>query len=544
MNHLWSTGLASVIAAGGLAAQAGPPRPSATSESGVYGELYRATGGSVRRPGSTLRAYASPTFTWMGLTIGVNLLWSTEEQFVAQSLNRYYVNPRWSWGQAHAGDWVPSLSRFTASAVRLRGAGVELTPGRFRASLAAGRAQQASDLSPFDATTTRAMYAGLVGYGNPTSGGPFIELSALRAVDGTAGVDTLSAPPQENLVAALAGGTDLFGGRLRLKGEGSASLFSRDIRAGELDSIGQPGWTGSVFTPRVSSRLDYAWNAEARLAVGRMGSVGAQLEYVGPGFTTLGNPYFANDRRETRVFGAYRFLRGRLNTAASLGERRDNLAGDKRGTTLRRTGTLSLTLLSGRWLVSSASLLLNGMTRDPDPLPPGSPDPGLVDSFRLRNVARSATLVEQLRFEAWGAPHTVTLSLADQRINDASPRFGASLDALSRSVTLDYSVTLAAYYIVSARSAYQRIAGAAADQDFTSFTLGVARRAAGARWGGSLTATLTPLAGGTQLRNDAMATYRLSARDQLTAQLRHTRLAGGAQPFRETLASLRLAHRW
>ena len=68
----------------------------------------------------------------------------------------------------------------------------------------------------------------------------------------------------------------LLDGRLRLRAEGAASLFSRDTRAGELENVGQPEWTGELFTPRVSSRLDYAWSAEARVAL-RAFSVGAQL---------------------------------------------------------------------------------------------------------------------------------------------------------------------------------------------------------------------------------------------------------------------------
>ena len=46
------------------------------------------------------------------------------------------------------------------------------------------------------------------------------------------------------------------------------------------------------------------------------------------------------------------------------------------------------------------------------------------------------------------------------------------------------------------------------------------------------------------MRYDAGFGYRLTARDQLNAQLRHTSVTGVAQPFTETLASMRLTHRW
>lgn len=515
--------------------------PTLSSETGGYAEIYDITGRASRRPDQTLRFYASPTVSWMGLSVGANLLWSTENQFAAQTMNRYYLNPRWSWGQVHAGDYVPVLSRYTANSVRLRGGGVELTPGPFRIGATAGRAQEATDLTAFDAAPRRNIYAGLLGVGDPTS--TFIEFSALRAEDQSAGTDTLSAPPQENVVAAAAAGLSLFGGRFRVKGEGSASLFSRDTRAGELQGIGQPGWTQDLFTPRVSSRIDYAWNGEARMALGTV-SLGGQVEYVGPGYTTLGNPYFVNDRQEVRVFGTFRMLRGRVSGNGSVGERRDNLAGDKRGTTYRRTGALGLTLAGGRWLVSSANVLVNGTTRDPVPLSPTAPDPAVVDSFRLKNVALSIALVEQIRFQLAGVPNQVTLSVTEQRIEDASPRFGDLLDTRSRSIGLDYGVTVARVYIVSVRPAYQEFQGSSGRETFRSGSVGLSRRAPRSPLSASLLATYTQLRDGWQFRQDVSAAFRLTSRDNVTAQARWSALRGVAQPFTETLATMRWSHRW
>jgi len=515
--------------------------PTLSSETGVYAEAYGISGRAGRRPGQTLRFYASPTMSWMGLSLGANLLWSTENQFAAQTLNRYYLNPRWSWGQLHAGDYVPTVSRYTANSVRVRGGGVELTPWRMRFGFTAGRVQDATDLSTFDAAPERTLFAGVVGFGEPTS--TFLEISALRAEDSGGGADTLSAPPQENVVAAGAGGLVLFGGTLRLRADGAASLFSRDTRAGELENVGQPEWTDDLFTARVSSRLDYAWSAEARVAL-RAFNVGAQLEQVGPGFTSLGNPYFVNDRREARLFGTFRLMRGRVSGNASVGQRRDNLADDKRGTTYRRTGTLGLTAALGRSFVSAANLLVNGTTRDPVPTSPTAPDPGMLDSLRLKNVAISISLVEQVRYQLAGLTNQLTLSLTEQRIEDASPRFGGVLDTRSRAVALDYGVLVRQFYMVSLRPAYQEFRGATGSERLTSISLGVSRRAPGTPLTASTLSTYTQLRDGWQLRQDATVSYRLTDRDNVSAQARWSALRGTAEPFTETLMTLRWSHRW
>jgi hypothetical protein len=433
------------------------------------------------------------------------------------------------------------VSRYTANAVSVSGGGAELTPWRIRLGVTAGRVQDATDLSTFDAAPERMLYAGVIGVGDPTS--TFLEFSALRAEDSGAGTDTLSAPPQENVVAAGAGGLALFRGRLRLRGEGAASLFSRDTRAGELDNVGQPNWTGDLFTPRVSSRLDYAWSAEARVAL-RTVSFGGQLEQVGPGFTSLGNPYFVNDRREARLFGTFRLLRGRVSGNASVGQRLDNLADDKRGTTYRRTGTLGLTAAIGRSLVSSANVLINGTTRDPSPSSPTAPDPGMLDSLRLKNVAVSVSLVQQIRYQFAGLTNQVTLSVTEQRIEDTSPRFGGVLDTRSRAVALDYGILVRQIYMISLRPAFQEFQAATGMERLRSMTLGMSRRAPGSTLSASTLSTYTQLREGWQLRQDATASYRITSRDNLSIQVRWSALRGAAEPFTETLLTTRWSHRW
>ncbi len=510
-----------------------------SAESGVYAEAYDIDSRPARRPAQSMRFYTAPTFSWLGFEVGTMLTWSTEDAFTAQTNNRYYVNPRWSWGQLHGGDYTPVLSRFTASAVRVRGGGVELTPGRFRVMAAGGLSQDATDLSAFDAAPRRVMYAGLVGYGDPAR--TFVELSALRAIDDSSGTDSLSVAPQENVVASFAGGLTL--GRLRLKGEAGASLFSRDIRASELDSLSQPAAADGVFTPRLSSRLDGAYSAEARLAL-PSGSIGVQFEEVGPGFTTLGNPYLANDKRELRLLGTYRLFRGRLAGSASVGTRTDNLAGDKRGTTARRTGAFGVTMINGSWLVSSVSVLLNGLTRDPAPLAPGTPDPGIIDSFRVRNVSRSLALVEQTRFHFAGVPNTVTLSVSAQDVEDASPRFGNALDASATSIAAEWGVTLAQQFSISLRPGYERFQGADRDESYTSVGAGVTRRAPRSRWTAGLHGTRTQVQDGAQWRANATSGIRLTSRDQVSLGVRYSSLRGVSDPFTETLVNMRLTRRW
>jgi hypothetical protein len=165
------------------------------------------------------------------------------------------------------------------------------------------------------------------------------------------------------------------------------------------------------------------------------------------------------------------------------------------------------------------------------------------DSFRLKNLTRALTVTEQVRFGA-AAPQTLTLAYAEQVVNDDSPRLAGLLDVASRTVSLEYGITLAQQLTLSLRPGYQRFRGAGERDGFASVTLGLARRAARSPWSASLATSYTQVGEGYQVRGDAMLGYRLWSSIQVAAQVRHTRVNGVPEPFNETLGSVRITRRW
>lgn len=61
-------------------------------------EAYGVSGREARRPGAIGRIALTPTLELWGIQIGTNLTWDSETQFAARSLNRYAINPRFTWG--------------------------------------------------------------------------------------------------------------------------------------------------------------------------------------------------------------------------------------------------------------------------------------------------------------------------------------------------------------------------------------------------------------------------------------------------------------
>lgn len=155
---------------------------SISGEIGAYGELYSMEGQPQRRPKSTGRLFFRPTINLFGMfQIPFEFLLSTEGSSARQNINRFGINPKWDWGSLHAGDFSEDYSQFTLSGVNIRGGGINLTPGWFRFSTAAGFTQRSVPGGAQDGAFKRFLFATKLGYGNEESS--FLDLIFVRAKD-------------------------------------------------------------------------------------------------------------------------------------------------------------------------------------------------------------------------------------------------------------------------------------------------------------------------------------------------------------------------
>ncbi|NIP57193.1 MAG: hypothetical protein GWM92_16125, partial [Gemmatimonadetes bacterium] len=220
-------------------------------------EFYENTGIDARRPPALTRLRVRPTLTLFGrFDVGLNLLVSTEGSDFRQNMDEVGINPSWGWGELHAGDFANPYSEYTMGEVRIRGGGLDLTPGPLRFSIQGGRLQRSVASGAEGSTFQRNAVAGRLGFGSEE--GTYLDLHALKAEDDLESVersllirDTTLADtipdglrpqvgtrPQENLVAGLEGQLVLFDRTLRLRGEAAVALITRDKLSSEAELEG------------------------------------------------------------------------------------------------------------------------------------------------------------------------------------------------------------------------------------------------------------------------------------------------------------------
>lgn len=442
---------------------------SISGEIGTYGELYSMEGQPQRRPKSTGRLFFRPTINLFGLfQIPFEFLLSTEGNSARQNINQFGINPKWSWGSLHAGDFSEEYSQFTLSGVKIRGGGLNLNPGNFRFSTATGFTQRSVPGGAQDGSFKRFLFASKLGYGNEES--TFFDLIFIRAKDEIGSLDapkksitilspngndvwaigslqtikwisnglegalriqisrdggstfeliqdnvpnvgffnwTVQAPvtfqavikitsnddpnifdesdfpftigsgvdskigniqneivnsdavtPQENLIVGVKGKFSLFENLLIFEIDGGGSVYSRDLRASEinLDSVDVPKFLTKIYKPRVGTNYDYAYSNSIALNLSSF-STKVGFKYIGPGYNSLGTAYILNDIRELSILNSIRIS----SYGIILGYIRqsDNLIDQKAFTTSRNIFTFGINgMITNFWTAGISSNIL------------------------------------------------------------------------------------------------------------------------------------------------------------------------------------------
>jgi hypothetical protein len=320
-------------------------------EVGAYGELYNISGQENRRPGSTGRLYLRSTVSaWNSLSIDLNFLLSTENSSARQALNKFGINPRWGWGEAHLGSFSESYSPLTLNGIEIRGGGVRLSGGFMRLALITGLTKREVIGHGGNKSYQRLLSGGFLGFGK--QGGTSFELIAITARDrlsdaleiasdstsipDSSAIDTLprsqSVTPQENLVVSALTNISFSKRRVTLKSEISGCAITRDRRAAELESADIPEFAKNIFTPRVSSSADFASMNEINIALTKM-NIKAGYNYIGPGYVSLGVASLVADKQELFLGLSYRLKKGTVRF--DLSRQNDNLIKQKSFTTDR-----------------------------------------------------------------------------------------------------------------------------------------------------------------------------------------------------------------
>lgn len=528
---------------------------SLSGDIGTYGELYSISGRDSRRPPSTARLYFRPTVSFYdAMTLSFNFLLSTEgnsRSFHNQmnQINQFGVNPRWAWGYANAGDFTETFTPYTLNGILIRGGGIAISPGLFRFSAVGGytRRNGVGSEGGFD----RYLYGGKIGIGRDSES--FLDILFVRTRDipsrfhiikpdsitppDSTQVGTVANPyqetPQENLVLGLAGVLKMFDNALALNAEASGSAFTRNMNSTAFSNDKIPSFVSGIFTPRLSSRADYAYTINMRL---NFSSVGFRAGYhrIGPGYTSLGVASLITDQREI-LFGTNLHF-SRWSTNFTWTRQNDNLLGQKLNTTIRQTfgGNVSLRPLD----VWSVGLLGNILTMRNYAIG----DTSALTDFLTLNLGTTHSIM----LGREGLLRTGSISYMFQKAVDANP-LRTNNRSLSHTLTLNASATpMNNLTIIPSLSIVTSRIGLTTWSSIQTYSITSQYRAFDNALVTSLTIGLSKSESTSSLQMNVTASYRITTSNAVTLMIRKTGFNSGfptAGNYSEYMASLTVSQR-
>lgn len=521
----------------------------------LVGDGYLARGISARRPDAMWRLAVSSRFSLFGeIDFSMNLLLSQEESQFQQDVGQIGLSPSWRWITVHLGDFSNDYSPLMLQGSRIRGGGIDLTPGKFRFSVQGGRVRRQTTTITGEPSFRRNLVAFRVGYGAETAS--HLDLIAVGARDeftreDVTGIDTLlvdtipeglqprvATRPQEGITAGLKGQLVLLDGAVRLRGEGAMALTNNDRASPEISvdeaELAVPGLVADAFSGvvpvRLSSSFDVAYSADARVRLGPASLQGG-YEFVGGGYNSLGLPYLVNDRQGFNLGGGAGLLDGRLNVQARYQHRANNVLSQQLATVTRDGINTSVTFRATERLTTVLTGFLTDMAND------------APDSLRLDMRSWSAAANVMVRQPMFGLETSVSVAYNLQRTTD--DRASAPVPSIiTHNVqgSVDVPVTEQINVAPSVSGVLTRPEGQPSTTNVYLGFRGTGRFLEDGRLRANASLSHTISQGRQILNGSARASYPAMWDTELTFQLRHAEYSafGGRPAFGETFLTLAL----
>ncbi len=383
----------------------------------LLSEAYAVNGINARRPPGMGQVNFSSTFSLFGLRSGINILYSTNDNQLRQSMNQFNFYGSWKWLTLSAGTVSPRFSRYSMSGITVTGGMIDINPGGFSMTFAGGRTRRPvafnTDKAFRESSFEQWLYAARMGFGKRER--TEFAISGVYAYDV---VGSLEAPldiyPSENLNITPEFNLSFFKGKFRAGSNITVSAFTRD-RTGEAIEVDEiPSALTDYFAPNSSTRIDYAGEITTQLDLGVFKLNGA-WERVQPGFRSLGLGQIRSDSELLRFRSQLRLFKGKVNLSGMLSQGRNNLLNTRTSAMNREQIGANVMIRMAR----SANLMFSYMRLNNENTPT-DPDSPIWNELHQNQISQNIMVTPTWFFASPSLSHSVSLSGSWQELQDKS----------------------------------------------------------------------------------------------------------------------------
>jgi len=365
---------------------------------------------------------ANPVFSIYGIQVPVSFTYRDQQGSISQPFNRYLINPTYKWVSLHIGNTRLTMNPYVMSGQVVKGAGIELTPKKFKISAVYGNLE--NPLAQIDSIVggavllesyKRKAISAKIGYGSSST---FVELTGFKAKDDISKmsleeVRNRAVKPEDNAVLGLGFGVSPAKW-LSLRANAAASAHTANqatpnvIESEELDRAKEQ--YDDIITLNLSSKLQYAGDASLDFKFKYFG-FGGEYKRVQPFYKSLGTYYFQEDYENILAKLNFRVLKNKVRLTARGGLQRNNLDKVRAATNARQVLNTSLTIVP----IQKLFLNLRYANMQSDRTPSVT---AVNDSLRITRTTGSYGGVSRYSFGSREKASAISLSLNYQNLQD------------------------------------------------------------------------------------------------------------------------------
>jgi hypothetical protein len=316
--------------------------------------FYDAQGIKNRRQPFTWFLNGNLTFNILDVSIPLTFSYSNNQVAYTQPFNMQSISPKYKWVQAYIGTTSMNFSQYTLSGHTFTGAGVDLTPGKFKFSGMYGCLKKAIEYdyetsSDANMSYKRMGYAASAAYENNGHGVKLIYFSA-RDIDNSLVFRPTNCliTPMENTVVSVSAKTKVFKS-LKLEAEYALSGLTKNTYFDNMEIEPISNKLPLIFKPNSSSQFFGAFKTSLGYNMKFFG-ISVNYERVDPSYQTLGAYYMNNDFENITIAPIFNLFKGKVNIAVNTGLQRNNLDNNKLNTSNRWVGAMNVSYAASKKL--------------------------------------------------------------------------------------------------------------------------------------------------------------------------------------------------
>jgi hypothetical protein len=403
--------------------------------------FYGADGIPSRQDPFTYGFDANATISIYGISMPFSFTWYNRNKNYSHPFNQYGLSPKYKWITGHFGYRNVSFSEFTLNGHTFLGAGVELTPGKWRIGALYGKFNENSDYDPYKAKTipllTRKGWALKFGYGTENS---FLDLSILRIGDNDKkyqpSIDPDLPTPQQNFATGIHGRITIVK-NLTIEAEGAVSVLTSNSLAGALKSNTDKVLTmaGNFITVNQTSEHYSAFKSNLKWKMTKSLTSGLEYKRIDPGYTSMGAYFFNNDLENFNINQSILLLENKMNIRASLGLQHDNLRNTKKFTSKRTVGAVSMSYQINQKFGIDANY--NNFTTDQK-----AGTMAIIDTLKLFQVNNSFSFTPRYMVANEKRSHLIMFVYNNMALDDKNKKTANQTETNTTILNLTYSIGL------------------------------------------------------------------------------------------------------